>query len=73
MTTAKLIRAMRERAGMSQRELAKLLKFKQGSTVCSLESGRRENTTTKTIERIAKACGVGVSWDVTRGWEIFSP
>lgn len=72
MTTAELIRAMRERAGMTQGELAKLLGYTQGSTVSSLEGARRENTSTTTIRRVAKACGVGVKWTRKGGWEILS-
>ena len=70
MNTAQLIRAMRERAGMTQGELAKAIGFKQGSSVSTLEAGRRENTSNDTITKIAKACGLGVKWTRKGGWQI---
>lgn len=75
MTPAQLIRAMRKHAGLTQAKLAKLLGYKQASSVANLEGGRRPNASTATIMHIANVCGVCVVYtsatDTDSGsWEI---
>lgn len=50
------IREHREAIGMTQEELAKASNVSRG-TIVALESGKNKTTTTKTLDRIAKALG----------------
>lgn len=53
------IKERREALGMTQEELAKASNVSRG-TIVALESGRNRTTTTKTIDRIAKAMNTTV-------------
>ena len=53
------IREHREAIGMTQEELAKASNVSRG-TIVALESGKNKTTTTKTLDRIAKALGTTV-------------
>ena len=50
------VRALREKAGLTQAELAKRLKISQ-QVISRIESGEVNNPTVSTLERIAKATG----------------
>jgi HTH-type transcriptional regulator / antitoxin HipB len=50
------VRSLREKAGMTQTELAKRLKVSQ-QVISRIESGESDNPTVSTLERIAKATG----------------
>jgi transcriptional regulator with XRE-family HTH domain len=53
------VRALRQRKGLSQLELAKRAKITQ-PYLAQIEAGVRKNPSLKTLQRLAKALGVTV-------------
>lgn len=51
----KKIKALRKRAGLTQRELAKKIGLNSHSTINYIETGRENNPTVKTLDKIANA------------------
>lgn len=66
MTMGQRIKFRREELGISQRELAEKLGYKNNSTLSGIESGKVDLTQSR-IVAIAKALGVTPSWLI--GWE----
>jgi transcriptional regulator with XRE-family HTH domain len=60
------LREARERAGMSQAELAKAAGLKDRRDIHQLEAREKPHKTLQTIERLAKVLGVSPAWLV--GW-----
>ncbi len=72
MTVAQLVHRARERAGLSQRELAALAGT-SAAAICEVEGGRRDPRV-ETLERIVGAAGgrlaVAVHWPSSREMDL---
>lgn len=66
MTIGQRIKFRREELGISQRELAEKLGYKNNSTLSGIESGKVDLTQSRTVA-IATALGVTPGW--LMGWE----
>jgi transcriptional regulator with XRE-family HTH domain len=61
MTLGDRLRAVRERKGLSQRELARQAGIRP-ATLSELESGVRQNMNTDTAKRLARTLGVSIDY-----------
>lgn len=61
MTLRERIKIIRERKGLSQRELSRLSGVR-AATLSQLESGKRQDVTTETGKKLARALGVSLDY-----------
>ena len=54
---AKTVQRLREKAGLSQKKLARLADV-SNNTLINIETGKQDNPTIETLKKIAKALGV---------------
>ena len=54
---AKTVKRLREKAGLSQKKLARLADV-SNNTLINIETGKQDNPTIETLKKIAKALGV---------------